>query len=481
NGKYLYFAASTNLAHDIGWVDLSEYPHEPVANIYLAVLSRTEPSPLKAESDEEESKKEADPAPQAKGKPGDAKPAPEATKPIRIDLDGIGDRIVALPLPTRSYADVQAGDNRVFYTELIKQQRTESNVDQSFTLGSYGHEKREPETLASGIVSFTLSADRKKMLVHQRDDWYVVDAAKMEPGKGRLKTQEIAVYREPQSEWRQILRDVWRIERDYFYDPEMHGQDWAAVWDRYSAYLPHVSHRDDLNYLIGQLIGELCVGHAYRGGGELPQIKQVPVGLLGADLGVRDGRFYLAKVYRGESWNPELRSPLSEPGNRVEEGSFLLAVDGVELDVRKNFYSYFLAKAGKPVRLLVGDKPERTGAREVTVVPLADEGALRFREKIEENRRLVDKLSQGRLGYVYLPDTSVGGYTFFNRYYFSQLQKEGMILDERFNGGGSAADYIIDLLRRPRMNYWKGRWGELGRTPQAANFGPKAMLINEYA
>ena len=183
------------------------------------------------------------------------------------------------------------------------------------------------------------------MLYRQKQDWFVVDAAKVEPGKGKLKTQEIMVYREPQSEWRQILRDAWRIERDYFYDPGMHGQDWQAVWERYEAYLPYVSHRDDLNYLIGQMIGELCVGHAYRGGGEQPRIKQAPVGLLGADIGVKDGRFFLKKIYRGESWNPELRSPLSEPGNWVEEGTYMLAVDGKDLDVRENFYSYFLASA----------------------------------------------------------------------------------------------------------------------------------------
>jgi len=477
NGKYLYFAASTNLAHDMGWVDLSEYPHEPVANIYLVVLSGAEPSPLKPRSDEEEKPADKEPEKKDKEKP---QPAP-AVKPIRIDLDGILGRIVALPLPTRSYVRLQAGQDRLFYTELVKKQRSDTGIDQSVTLHIYTHEKRESEVLAGDIASFMLSADGKKMLYRQKRDWFLVDAAKVEPGKGRLKTQDIRVYREPQSEWRQILRDAWRIERDYFYDPGMHGQDWQAVWERYEAYLPHVSHRDDLNYLIGQMIGELCVGHAYRGGGEQPHIQQAPVGLLGADIGVRDNRFFLKKIYRGESWNPELRSPLSEPGNWVGEGTYLLQVDGRDLDVKKNFHSYFLAGAGRQVRLLVNDKPDKAGARIVTVVPLDSDSSLRFRDKIDENRRLVDKLSQGQLGYVYLPDTAVGGYTFFNRYYFSQLQKQGMILDERFNGGGYAADYIIDLLRRPLMNYWKPRWGGLGRTPQAAHFGPKAMLINEYA
>ncbi len=481
NGKYLYFAASTNLAHDMGWVDLSEYPHEPVANIYLAVLSNTEPSPLKAESDEEGDKNDAEKDAEDKDDAKQAKPAPAAVKPLRVDLEGIGSRIIALPIPTRSYGRLQAGENKLFYAERVKQQRTETEIDQSATLHSYGHEKRESEALASDIASFTLSADGKKVLYRQKEDWFVVDAAKVEPGKGKLKTKEITVYREPQSEWRQILRDAWRIERDYFYDPGMHGQDWQAVWERYESYLPHVSHRDDLNYLIGQMIGELCVGHAYRGGGEVPKIKQAAVGLLGADVGVKEGKFFLKKIYRGESWNPELRSPLSEPGNWVAEGSFVLAVDGRELDGKQNFFSYFLASADKQIRLRINDKPVKAGAREVTVVPLASEGELRFREQVEENRKRVDKLSQGKLGYVYLPDTAVDGYTFFNRYYFSQLQKEGMILDERFNGGGYAADYIIDLMRRPLMNYWQGRWGEPGRTPQAAHFGPKAMLINEYA
>lgn len=481
NGKFLYFAASTNLAHDMGWVDLSEVQHEPVASLYLVVLAAAEPSPLKAQSDEEEGKKEEKKSEAKKDKGQEEKQDAGAAKPMRIDLPGIGGRILALPLPTRSYVRLRAGENKLYYAELVKRRRSDTEVDQSLVLSAYDLEKREPEVLASDIASFALSADGKKMLYRQKRDWFLVDAAKVEPGKGRLDTQGIQVYREPRSEWRQILRDAWRIERDYFYDPGMHGQDWQAVWERYEAFLPYVSHRDDLNYLIGQMIGELSVGHAYRGGGERPRVKQTPVGLLGADIGVRDNRFYLKKIYRGESWNPELRSPLSEPGSRVEEGSYLLAVDGRDLDPGENFYSYFLAAAGRQVRLLVNDKPQRAGAREVTVVPVDSEGELRFREQIEENRRRVDRLSQGRLGYVYLPDTAVDGYTFFNRYYFSQLQKQGMVLDERFNGGGYAADYIIDLLRRPLMNYWLGRWGALGRTPQAANFGPKAMLINEYA
>lgn len=480
NGKYLYFLSSTNLAQDMGWVDMSEYPHEPVANLYLAVLSKTEGSPLKPQSDEETA-----PTPDKAADTGkkDNPTAAKSDSPPKtvIDPDDIGQRILALPIPTRPYVRVQGGENKVFYTELIKQQKSETDIQQSVTLHAYNHEKRSSEPLASRIHTFSLSGDGKKMLYAQDGRWFICDAAKVEPGKGLLNTQEIKIYREPKTEWAQILRDAWRIERDYFYDPGMHGQDWTAVWKRYQAYLPYVSQREDLNYLIGQLIGELCVGHAYRGGGEQQRIPQTPVGLLGVDPDIRDGRFFLKKMYRGESWNPDLRSPLSEPGNWVDEGSYLLAVDGKTLDVKENFYSYFLGTAGRQVRLLINSKPGTDGARTITVTPMASEFQLRFRDQIEKNRLLVEKLSQGRLGYVYIPDTAVDGYTFFNRYYFSQLDREGMILDERFNGGGYAADYIIDLLRRPLMNYWKGRWGELAQTPQAAHFGPKAMIINEYA
>lgn len=483
NGKYLYFASSTNLAHDMGWVDMSEYPHEPVANIYLVVLSSDEPSPLKSQSDEEEGKSTVGIETDKKDRVEDNKKKRDAAevKPVRIDLDGISDRIIPLPMPTRSYVRIQGGQDSVFYSELIKEQRSAIQIEQTVTLFLYDHKKRESETLVSGISTFILSADKKKMLYRQKNSWFIVDAAKVTPGKGGLNTQGIMLFREPVAEWRQILRDAWRIERDYFYDPQMHGQDWQAVWTQYESYLPYVSHRDDLNYLIGQMIGELSVGHAYRGGGDYPRMKQTPVGLLGADIAIRDGQFYLEKIYRGESWNPDLVSPLSEPGNRVSDGVYLLAVNGKELDVRENFYAYFQQTAGRQTRLLINDKPGKAGARTVKVVPLASEASLRFRQKIEENRLLVDKLSGGKLGYVYLPDTSVGGYTHFNRYYFSQTDKAGMILDERFNGGGYAADYIIDLMRRPLMNYWKGRWGEIGMTPQAAHFGPKAMLINEYA
>ena len=286
---------------------------------------------------------------------------------------------------------------------------------------------------------------------------------------------------DPPAEWKQMYHEVWRIERDFFYDPGLHGVNWREAVKKYEPYLDRLASRADLNYLFAEMLGEMSVGHMRAGGGQQPEIKRVPGGLLGADYRIENGRYRFARVYNGENWNPQLRAPLTQPGVNVVAGEYLLAVNGSEVRASDNIYSFFEATAGKSVVLKVGPDPGGAGAREVTVVPVASEYALRNLAWIEDNRRKVDQLSGGRLAYVYLPDTAQPGFTNFNRYFFAQLGKEGAVIDERFNGGGTAADYIIDYLRRPLMNYWHTRDGEDFTTPFSAIFGPKAMIINEFA
>jgi tricorn protease len=286
---------------------------------------------------------------------------------------------------------------------------------------------------------------------------------------------------DPPAEWRQIYHEAFRLERDFFYDPSFHGLDLKAAERKYEAYLPGVASRADLNYIFQEAMGELTVGHLFVSGGEVPEVKAVPVGLLGADYKIESGRYRFAHIYDGDNWNPQLRAPLTQPGVNVAEGEYLLAVNGREVRGTDNVYSFFEAMANKSVVLRVGPDPGGAGAREVTVVPVENERGLRNRAWVEANRRKVDELSQGRLAYIYLPDTASGGFSYFNRYFFSQAGKQGAIVDERFNHGGTNTDYILDYLRRTLMNYRTTRDGEDMTTPVSLIQGPKAMIINEYA
>jgi tricorn protease len=278
-----------------------------------------------------------------------------------------------------------------------------------------------------------------------------------------------------------MFREVFRIERDFLYDPHAHGLDLKAAEEKYRPYLDGVASRAELNYLFNDFLGEMVMGHVYVGGGDQPEVKRVRGGLLGADFAIDHDRYRFAKVFRGENWNPSLRAPLTQPGVNVKEGEYLHSVNGKPLKGSDEVYRLFEGTADHPVVIEVGPNADGTGSRKVTVVPVEAERGLRHMAWVEGNRRLVDKLSGGKLAYVYLPDTSVGGYTNFNRYYFAQVDKQGAVLDERFNGGGTAANYIIDAMRRPLMNYWSTREGQDFTTPVGSIFGPKAMIINEFA
>jgi tricorn protease len=278
-----------------------------------------------------------------------------------------------------------------------------------------------------------------------------------------------------------MYREVWRIQRDFFYDPNFHGLNIKATEEKYRPYLENLSSRNDLNYLFQEMLGNMTVGHHNSGGGDSPTPTRYTGGLLGADYTIENGRYRFARIYDGENWNPGLFAPLTQPGVNVQVGEYLLAVNGREVKATDNIYSFFQETAGKQIIIKVGPSPDGKGAREVTVVPTASENGLRNLAWIEGNRRKVSELSGGKLAYVYLPNTGGAGYTNFNRYYFAQIDKQGAVIDERFNGGGSAADYIIDYMRRPLMNYWSTREGEDFATPVASIYGPKTMIINEYA
>jgi tricorn protease len=269
-----------------------------------------------------------------------------------------------------------------------------------------------------------------------------------------------------------MFREVGRIERDWFYDPNLQGADLKKLMAAYQPYVDNVMSRADLNYIFADMLGEITAQHIYVFGGARPEVKAVSVGLLGADYTIDHDRYRFAKVYFGENWNPGLRAPLTEPGVNVHEGEYLLAVDGREIEGTDESYSFFLERAGKAVQLKVGTDPSVKDARTVTVVPIANERSLRQREWIESNRKKVDELSGGKLAYVYVPDTFVNGFTYFNRYYFAQNSKQGAVIDERFNGGGWIADYIVDWLKRPLLMVAIDTRGQGQRHP-AGNLRPE--------
>lgn len=455
DGKYVFFYASTNYAQNTGWLDMTNYERTTRSSIYAIVLSNTDPSPLAPESDEEQEKKEV---------------AKDTTKQTRIDLENIDQRIVALPLPSQAYSDL----NGLVKGKLLY--RSEN------TLYSYDIAKRKSDVLMNGINNYTVSHNGEKLLYITGSTVGVVGTAgKANTGDGAINISNVRTLVDPAAEWNQMFDELWRIERDFFYVSNMHGADWKAVKKKYQRFLPYVGHREDLNYLFNEMMGELVIGHNYVGAGDFPKPITESVGLLGADYSIEKGHYRFAKIYSGLNWNPQFQAPLTQPGINVKEGDYLLAVNGVPLDAKTNLYSLFQATAGKQVRILVNQQPTTEGAKVYTVVPVTNEVMLRHMNWVEGNRKKVDQLSNGKLAYVYMPNTGGDGYTYFNRYYFSQLDKKGVIIDERFNGGGSAADYVIDLLNRDLLNYWATREGQPMTTPGNAIFGPKAMITNSYA
>ncbi|HEY6273582.1 MAG TPA: PDZ domain-containing protein [Terriglobales bacterium] len=508
-GQYLYFTASTDVGPTTGWLDLSSAGHMTSRSAYLIVLRKDLASPLAPESDEEKSaddsksdsvgptkgedKGEQEAAnPDEKAKAQDAKPARAAKAEavtVKIDAENIGQRILALPIPARNYSDLVAGKaGTIFLIENPERPGSEAQT----TLWRFDLSTRKPERLMEGANDFAVSFDGKKMLYSKgrgaNRKWYISSAVAPAPGPGAAGKPEtplnlggMEVLVDPRAEWRQEYREVWRIERDFFYDPKLHGVDLEATSKHYQPYLDNIGSRVDFSYLLSDMLGEISVGHMYIRTPADPPSDEGKVGLLGADYLIANGRYRFAHIYQGENWNPQLHAPLTQPGVNVQEGEYLLAVNGRELHGSDEVFELFEGTAGKSTVLRVGPAADGTGARNVTVVPIESEGGLRNRAWIEGNLRKTESMSNGKVAYVYLPDTGFGGYTSFNRYFFAQVGREAAVIDERFNGGGSAADYVIDYLRRPLQNYWMTREGQDFTTPVGAIFGPKAMIINMYA
>ncbi len=507
-GKYLYFTASTDSGASLQ-PDIHSIFRDVTSTVYLTVLGKTEPTPFTPQSDEEkaedQSKKESEkPQKKEEDKGGkadaqtvdkpqqDKKPDKEIT--VKIDLEGILQRILSVPLPARNYIDLQTGESGVILAVAAEAPLPGSPFPQGAAVHRFDLKERRADVVVGGINAFEMARNGKKYLYSQRGRWLIGTLKPMPPAGApspppsaggasdkAMPTQDIQIKVKPLEEWRQMYREAWRIEREFFYDPNLHGLDLEKARQKYAPFVEAVATRMDLNYLFAEMLGEMTVGHLGVGGGDIPRAKRVPTGLLGADYVVENGRYRFARVYNGENWNPQFQAPLTQPGVNVKSGEYLLAVDGREIPGEDNIYRYFEAKTGKQVAITVGPEPKMEGSREMTVVPIGSETSLRNFAWIEDNRRYVERATKGKVAYVYMPDTAFGGYTYFNRYFYAQVGREGLIVDERFNGGGMLATDIIERFQRRMMSLVATRDGEDEVQPQGAIFGPKVMLINEFA
>jgi tricorn protease len=470
-GKYVYFLASTDYGPRTGWLEMSSLDRPVKRSIYLAVLAANEPSPLLPETGDEP-------------RPAEAKPESAAkSAAVRIDFDGIAQRMVSLNVPAGDFSRLIAGPaGSIFYLEPMP-----GGAPGALRLQRYQLKDRATAPFLEPIRGYSLSGDRKKLLYQAGSPadprFGVVPTDRpAKVGDGPLNVAQLEMRVDPRAEWAEIYRETWRLEREYFYDSKMHGANWQAVYEKYHPLVAHVGHRADLGYLIAMVGGELTVGHSYLlGAGDVPEETPVQTGLLGADFSVDSGRYRIRRIYTGENWNPDLRAPLATPGIQVSEGDYILEVNGRALAAPTSIYSMFEGTAGHQTTLRINKTPSLEGSRLVTVVPVASEATLRTRAWVEDNRRTVDKLSGGRLAYVWLPNTGGPGYTSFTRYYYSQQEKDGAIIDERYNQGGMVADYIVNELERKVMGYFAQRDGMPSTSPIAGLYGPKVLLINESA
>ncbi|WP_129716054.1 S41 family peptidase [Pedobacter sp. SYP-B3415] len=480
DGKFLYFFASTDAGPVVNWFDQSNADMRRTASIYLVTLQKSTPSPLFRENDEEPVKPEVVTVEKttttSKGKKTVRTTTTTSNPAFKIDWEGIENRIIDLPLGPSNFGNLGvAANGDLLYIEMPGNGAPK--------LHRYSFTKRSDSEVMD-MYFYGLSADGKKMIYNAGGRYYISNAGeKPEPGKGMLNTDVLQVKIDPRAEWQQMFDEAWRMNRDYFYDPGMHGADWVAMKKKYAAFLPDLACRNDLNVLIQWMCSELAVGHHYitNGGDYLNNASRINGGLLGADYEVQNGRYRIRKIYGGLNWTPYLRSPLTEPGVDAHVGDYLLAVNGREVRAEENLYEYFENTAGKITELTLSSNVNGTGTRVVKVVPITSEAALRNRDWVEGNLKKVTQATNGQVAYVYVPNTAGEGHDYFKRYFFPQANRKAVIVDERFNGGGQLADYYINLLQNPYQAHWHMRYGMDLKTPSGSIQGPKIMITDETA
>lgn len=485
-GKYLYFVSARTFNPIFSDFERTEFVYRNTRNVYLVTLQADTLSPFAPESDEEEVKEEdeeKDEEKDDKDKKKDEDKDKDKDKDIQIDLENINQRVVGVPIDPGNYTGLVAAKGKIFYLAMPAIWSADGGGGQN-ELRMYDLEEKEENTVISGINNYDISSKGEKIIYKSGDTYGIVDAKKgNKVGDGKLTLSGMEMKVNPQDEWAQVFNEAWRLERDFFYDPNMHGVDWEGMREKYGQLIPYVAHRWDLTYLIGELIGELTTSHTYVGGGKMPRTEAVNVGLLGVDFesDKKTGFYRFKKIYKGENWKDGRKAPLTEPGVMVSQGDYLIAVDGNEVKYPANPYRYFEKTVGKQVKLKVNDKPSAEEAREVTVTPTGSEYMLRYLDWVETNRKRVEEASGGRLGYVHVPNTSLWGVNEFASSFFPQTRKEGLVIDVRYNGGGMIPDMFVEHLQRRILSVWSRREGLLARTPGVALHGHMVCVTNEYA
>ena len=484
NGEHLYFTASTDVGPSVG-SGMSIINRPVTRAAYVAVLNQESPSPLAPESDDEKEKSEADKEKKEGEKDKDKKDG--AKEPVKVNLEDLDQRILALPVPARNYVGLlpaKAGSFLLIEAPAVpgSDDGPGSDGPPATTIHRFDMSKRKLEKFVEGASQAAVSENGEKVLYRAGEGWFLVASAQPpKSGDGALKLDGLEVRVDPRAEWRQIYREVYRLQRDFLYDANFHGFDLAGAWAEHAAQLEGLGSRHDLNYLLDELLAGLSLQHVYISGGDVPRVEGRKSGLLGADFVVENGRHRITRIYHGENWNPSLRAPLTQPGANVKQGEFLLGVNGQDLRGEDELYRLLEGTSGRQTILRVGPTADGKDSRDVTVVPIPNERSLRNLAWVDANRRTVDKLTNGKVAYIYLPDTSTQGYQRFNRYFFAQAGRDAAIVDERFNGGGLLADHVVDYLRQPIRNYATTREGSDQAFPTSAIPGPKVMLINEQA
>ncbi|GAA0873031.1 S41 family peptidase [Gangjinia marincola] len=480
SGKYVYMTASTDAGPVVNWFDQSNQDMRSTNSLYLVTLAKETPNPFARENDMEkpEEKAQNDEEDDKKNKKGkkDKKDKAPATPAIKVDVDGLMNRIVHIPVPPGNYGSLASPEEGKLYYLAYGNSFSEPPM-----LNRYDLKDRKNEDLFT-TWAFEVAAKGKKMLVYRDDQWYVTDTGKKPDGKP-LAVNSIKIKIDPKAEWTSIFNEAWRVNRDYFYDPGMHGVDWNAMKAKYQPMVNDAPTKEDLYRMMGWMFSELGVGHHRFGsrGDDFIETDNINGGLLGADYVIENNRYKIDKIYGGLNWNPGLRAPLTEPGVNVSEGMYIIKVDGKEVTGSDNLHEYFENKANRLVTLTISKSANGKDSKEVQVTPASSERALRNRAWIEGNIEKVNKATNGQVAYVYVPNTAYAGHEYFKRYFYPQANKKAIIIDERFNGGGQLADYVIDMLKKPVQSYWDFRYGDDMKAPSASIQGPKVMLIDETA
>ena len=474
SGKYLYMLASTDAGPVVNWFDQSNQDMVSTNRIYLVTLKKTVVSPFSKENDMEEIKEISPDKPVSKS---DTAKTTNTKLVMKIDWDGMENRIVPLPISNGYYSSLAIPkEGEIYYLSSAPK-----NAGPTM-LHNYSLKKRKEEPIMPAD-EFDIAAKGEKMLFSNKGKWGITVVGQKPGAEAMLNTSILQIKITPQEEWKNIFNEAWRVNRDYFYDPGMHGANWEAMKKKYEIFLTDVSSNNDLYRVMQWMFSELSVGHHRfsNTGDRRVNTETIAGGLLGADYEVSNNRYRIKKIYGGLNWSPDLRSPLTEPGVDVKVGDYIIAVNAQNITTESNFYSFFENTSGKIVTLTVSAMADGSNARNVKVTPIANESSLRNRDWVEGNMKKVHDATNGQVAYVYVPNTTTAGHEYFKRYFFPQANKSAIIIDERFNGGGQLADYYIDILKKPVQSYWNYRYGKDQKAPSASIQGPKVMLIDETA